>query len=224
MSLVSTPGPRKEGYCTTAAKVPLDNVAMKTRLAACVLVVTCAPAIAQERGQVGIAMGYPNSMSVIWHVTDRVAIQPKISFAQSATETSLESELTVNGVVVSTSRMSTSSDGWSAAPGVNLLFYMGRWDNVSTYVSPGYAYARGSSTTTTTVQSLFGGSQSQTREYSTDSHEARGVFGVQFTPHRRFAVFGETGLRYSRSSGSPSGDSSTRVIGNTSAVGAIFYF
>lgn len=188
------------------------------------MLLTCAPAAAQDRGQVGIAMGYPSIVGVIWHATDRMAIQPKISFSHNSGELTVESDLTINGVVVSTSSVTTSSDGWSVAPGVSVLFYVGKWDNVSAYIAPGYTYARGSSTSTTTAQSPFLGAQTQTRTFSTEAHEARGVFGVQFTPHRRFAVFGEQGVRYSRSTGGVSGDGKTFSIGNTSAVGAIFYF
>jgi hypothetical protein len=198
---------------------------MKTVLAVCAaLALSCVPARAQDRGQVGIAMGYPSIVSVIWHATDRIAIQPKISFSHSSGRFAVDSDLIINGVVVSTSSVTTSSDGWSVAPGVNVLCYVGRWDNVSAYLAPGYTFARGSSTSTTTLQSPFSGAQTQTRTYSTEAHEVRGVFGVQYTPHRRFAVFGEHGLRYSRSTGGLSGDGTNYSIGNTSAVGAILYF
>lgn len=185
---------------------------------------TCASATAQERGQVGIAMGYPGTVSVIWHATDTIAIEPKISFLQSSTDSRVESRLTINGVVVTSSEVTTAQDGWSVSPGFDLRFTVGKWDNVSAYVAPGYTYLRGSTTIVTATDSPFATILSETRKYSTRGHDVRGMLGVQYTPHRKFAVFGQFGVRYSRSEQRLGNDITTRLIGNTSAVGAILYF
>ena len=42
-------------------------------------------AAAQERGDVGVFMGYP-SLGLIWQVSDKVALRPEISFDVSSTE------------------------------------------------------------------------------------------------------------------------------------------
>ena len=36
---------------------------------------------AQEKGKTGVTLGYPASIGLLWHVTDRIAIRPEFSFA-----------------------------------------------------------------------------------------------------------------------------------------------
>jgi hypothetical protein len=191
---------------------------------AIVLAVTGGAASAQERGQVGVAMGYPTAVSVIWHATDRLAIQPRVSFARSSTESTIESNITFNGVIVSSTSLTTRSQGWSVGSGMDVRFYIARWDAVSTYVAPGFSYSRGSSTSVMTSQNAFTGNQIETRKSSSDGHAVRGTFGVQYTPHERVAVFADVGLQYSRTDPGIVGNTTLKTLGNTSAVGAIFYF
>ena len=48
-----------------------------------VLAVTIAkPAVGQEKGQVGLTVGYPASVGVVWHAVDRVAVRPEFTFTQ----------------------------------------------------------------------------------------------------------------------------------------------
>src|SRR5262245_43154640 len=139
---------------------------MKILATTCVVVVlTAASAFAQERGQVGIAMGAPSNVLVIWHATDRVAVVPKISFSNNSTDSRIESQLTINGVVVTTTTITVASDAWAASPGFDLRFRVGRWDTVSAYVAPGYTYLRSSTTTVTTTSSPFATVPSETREF-----------------------------------------------------------
>lgn len=53
-----------------------------------VAVLLCAslPAAAQESGQVGVAMGYPGSIGIIWHASERMAIRPDFNVAQTSSE------------------------------------------------------------------------------------------------------------------------------------------
>ena len=37
---------------------------------------------AQDNPRVGLTMGYPTSIGVLWHVTDRIAIRPEIDSEQ----------------------------------------------------------------------------------------------------------------------------------------------
>jgi hypothetical protein len=197
---------------------------MQTLVAAAVLVAMGASAAAQDRGPLGIAMGYPSVVSVIWHATERVAVLPRISFSRNSTESVVESTLTVNGIVVSTTHLTTTTEGWSVGPGVDVRFSVADWDTVSAYVVPGYSYFRGSSTAVSTSDNPFTGNQTDTRRFTSDGHELRGAFGVQYRPHRKFAVYGEVGLRYSESRSRSINTSDNRVFGNASALGAILYF
>jgi hypothetical protein len=169
-------------------------------------------------------MGYPSVFSVVWHATERVAIQPRIAVSRNTGDSVVESQLTFNGIVVSTTRLTTTSEGWSVGPGIDVRFTVGRWDTVSAYIVPGFTYFLGSSTTVSTSENAFTGSQTETREFSSSGHEVRGGFGVQYTPHRRFAVYGELGARYNENRTRSLTNSNSRTFGNSSAVGAIFYF
>ena len=45
-----------------------------------------APALAQDKGDVGISMGYPVSVGVVFHLTDSVALRPEISFTHISSD------------------------------------------------------------------------------------------------------------------------------------------
>jgi hypothetical protein len=195
-------------------------------------------AAAQEAGQVGVTMGYPGSIGVLWHPTSRVALEPEIAFSRVRTASTFESVFFLSGVPSTTLTSELTTEGWTVSPGISARFYLGKWDNVSTYVTSGYSYHRTASTSTTTGPTGFpgGGSRTETLKMRSDAHDVRGMFGVQYAPHRKFSVFGEAGLRYSRADlprvtstsgiglGSASRSGITRSFGNASAVGIAFYF
>lgn len=198
-------------------------------------------AAAQEAGQVGVTMGYPGAVGVLWHLTSRVAIEPEIAFSRNRSTSTFESIVIFGtGFTTTTLTSESTAEGWTVSPGLNVRLYVGKWDNVSTYVASGYSYHRTSSTTTSTSTSPIGlpgvGSRTEIVELRSASHDVRGMFGVQYAPHRKFSVFGEVGLRYS-SADLPrlisTGDSvlsnvtrsgSASSFGNASAVGITFYF
>jgi hypothetical protein len=203
-------------------------------LAAATLLAASA-ARAQDHGPVGVTMGFPGSVGIIWHLGDRVAVRPSISFSHSSTETGDDVPVPVpsglglpSNISLPIVRTRLESSGWTVGPGVDVLLTVARWDNVAAYVAPGYAYRRSSTETTITFEGFnFGGfvtpSYSETNETTIDSHEFSGLFGVRYTPHRRFGVFGEVGFRYSTTD-SDGRLTSTRLTGTASAVGVIFYF
>jgi len=203
--------------------------------AAAVLLVASGAA-AQEAGQVGVTMGYPGVVGLLWHPTTRVALEPEIAFSRNRTTSTFESIVIFSTGLTTTTTSESTSEGWTVSPGINVRFYVGKWDNVSTYVASGYSYHRTSSTSTSTVPTGLGGSQTQSRESVSGAHDVRGMFGVQYAPHRKFSVFGEVGLRYLTADlprvtststgglGSASSTGTTRSFGNASAVGIAFYF
>ena len=183
---------------------------MKRLVCAVVLSVIGLPAFAsaQERGQVGVTMGYPAAIGLQWQITDRFAIRPDISFNFSHVET--ESDF---------------FDATSESSGKNVIFGLsGIWytrpegENLRPYLTPRVAWIHTSSDDDDDDPGL-----------SDSSWAASGSFGLQYSPTARFAIFGEAGIGYTRSE-----RGIDTVLGNVStastswttrtAVGVIFYF
>lgn len=191
-------------------------------MGAAVVVLAGSNAIAQERGQVGLTMGYPTAIGVVLHATDRVGIKGEFSFAISS------SEIEATGLL---SGRETHTD----TLGVNVagLFYVSRNDDVSTYFSPRFAYARATTESEgpdfillpepipIPIPSLDIRSESS-------SYSFAGSFGAQYSPNRRFSVFGEVGLNYSSQESESSPSSLSAIEGSSfgvrSAVGVVLYF
>jgi hypothetical protein len=159
----------------------------------------CGTAKAQEAGQVGITMGFPASVGVIFHATDKVAVRPEFTFTRSSTD---------SGPI--------HASAWSIGTGVSALFYLGSFDRVHPYVSPRFSYTRSSS-------SAEGSAISSTTSNGTGVF---GSFGAQYSPSAKFSVFGETGFGYT--SNSSKSDASgielkNHTWGTRAGVGVIFY-
>jgi hypothetical protein len=152
-------------------------------LAVSVVLSVGANALAQDAGQIGITMGYPSAVGIIWQVTDNVAVRPEISFSTTSTESpAISSGLSLPGVSDDLGKSSSTT----VAFGASGLFYFGEWDKLRAYVSPRYTYTRlmsdaGSTFSTDARNSLY---------------SVTGSFGAHYQFHRRFAVFGETGFGY----------------------------
>lgn len=212
---------------------------------ALVLAFTASSARAQEQGQIGIAMGYPGAVAVVWHVTDAIAVRPEVSFSGSTYETSASSVLTA----------ATKSSTTTVGVGVSGLIYIGKWDALRTYVSPHYGYNHSSNTSEVTFPfdpSLLASFTSLglttspfaltippfTTKTTTSTMTVRGSFGAQYALHEHFSAFGEVGVGYSWLSSTTSvprtllpdviGASTAlpdaKNWGTRSAVGVIFYF
>ncbi|HYU80866.1 MAG TPA: hypothetical protein VEK56_17880 [Vicinamibacterales bacterium] len=204
--------------------------------------VTASAGYAQEHGPVGLTMGYPGNVAVIWHVSDRIAIRPGVSFSHSTIDS--ETSIALAGIALTTK---TSSTAWRIDGRVTGLFYLKRWENVRAYVAPSYAYGR-QQTTTSTSSPITGGvvlppilgvapglnRVEMPRKITTPSHSVGGAFGAQYTPHQRFGMYGEVGFSYSHvraptlstssdTVGFSAGTRST-AFGTTTGAGIIFYF
>ena len=166
-----------------------------------------APAFAQEAGSVGVTMGYP-SLGVLWRASDRVAIRPEFSFAGSSSESD-------------SSSFEVESEGWAFGTGASVLFTLSKSDNLRTYIGPRFTYTR---TSASNESSGF----VMTAESTTTNHGVggAGLFGAEYSLGRRFAVFGELGLGFSRSSTALS-NSNAKVTGfswgTRTGVGVIFF-
>jgi hypothetical protein len=171
-----------------------------------VLLSTAVPAAAQDKGRVGLTMGYPAGVGLMFHVSDRFALRPEVSFTREVTEGP-----------GSAGTYSTTTT-WSVGVGLSVLFYLHETDNLRTYVSPRFSYGRVNSTWTTILPpgaKGYGGPGPSTE----DSYQVSGSFGAQYALGRRFSVFGDLGIAYTdlRSW-------NTRTWGPRAGFGAILYF
>ena len=158
---------------------------------------------AQEKGKAGITMGFPASVGLIWHATDKVAVRPEFSFTHTSTDTG-----------------SADSDSDTVGLGVSVLFYTKKWDSAAMYVAPRFQWSHGSSESES--------SSGFTSSSSGDSYTYSGSVGAQGWIGSRFSVFGEVGLSYgtasSESEGSFSSEIKTQSFTIRSGVGAVIYF
>lgn len=186
---------------------------MKRALFVLLVLLVSIPAAAQESGQTGLAVGSPGSIGIIWHASDAIAIRPDFSFSHTHSESGTPS--------------GSKSDSWGVGFGASALFYTGKIrDNVRTYVTPRFAYARTNVDSSASNVTLSARSHLNTYQYS-------GSFGIQFTPTRRFSVYGETGIQYatgesvfttSGSGISSTGKSTNSTFGSRSGIGVVLYF
>src|SRR5262245_24581780 len=92
-----------------------------------------APAAAQARGKVGIVMGYPASIGVLWQATDRLAVRPDVTFATGSSDSTVTGDFSFR----------SASESWNAGLGLSLIVSVHRSDALRVYVSPQYAFGWG---------------------------------------------------------------------------------
>jgi hypothetical protein len=199
------------------------RVGLVAWMGAAVVLLGGSNAVAQEPGQFGLTMGYPAAIGVVWHATDRVGIKGEVNFVLSSSE--IDASPLLSG-------RETHTDSFGV--GIAGLFYVSRNDNVSTYFSPRFAYAKITSESEgpdfsislpvplpIPIPSLDIRSESS-------SYSFAGSFGAQYSPNRRFGVFGELGLNYASQQTESSPFSLSEIEGSAfgvrSAVGVILYF
>ncbi len=140
-----------------------------------------AAAFAQDEPRIGLTMGSPSSVGVIWQVSDKVAVRPELAFTRVTNEFP-SADLVGGGTTTA------SADSWQVGAGVSGLFYVSRWNGVRTYLSPRLVYTKSSSSSSSSSVSSIKGESSM---YTTS-----GSFGAQYAVARHFGVFGEVGLAY----------------------------
>ena len=177
-------------------------------LAVCAGFSAVASAAAQDQGSVGITMGYPAAVGVLWRATETVAVRPEISFSGGQSETSA-------------STLSSESESSAVGVGVSVLFYVKKENSLRTYFSPRFTYSHSTSTVTS---SSFQASGSKNTGKSTGGS---GSFGAEYQLGDKFAVFGEVGLGFSRTTSTGSTDLSLKLTssswGTRAGVGVIFF-
>ena len=169
----------------------------------------------QSAGKVGLTMGYPAGIGIQWHVSNKVAIRPEISFSSSMSETT-------------TPAFETDHDSWTIGTNISALFYLSTDDRLRTYVAPRFGWSRVSSTNELPgpiINPLTGETFSESTTTG-DGYTGTGSFGAQYSLGDKFVVFGEFGLNFGHSkttSNLSAGTSTTNVWGTRTAVGVVFY-
>ncbi len=183
-------------------------------LALCVSAVAVCPAAAQPTRRVGVTMGYPAGIGVLWHVTDGLALRPDVVLTRGTTDT------TTSGFGgVSTT---TSQTDWTVSAGLSALIRLRDIDRLRIYAAPRVAYLRAETSTD-------GASGLGAIESTTDGVVASGALGVQYGLGDRVAVYGESGVQYLRQSfesgfGTSSSKATLTQVGVRSAIGLVVYF
>lgn len=154
----------------------------------------------------GLTVSAPSAIGVIWHVSERVAIRPDISFSFSETD--------AEGANVS------DLSSHSVTLGGSSLFYVGQWDSLRTYFAPRFSYSWAGSSARGSGPDLAS---------SQDAWGLAGSFGAQYGLGTRFAVFAEAGLMYSSSRiETPitilNLERTTWTFGSRTAIGGTLYF
>jgi hypothetical protein len=174
-------------------------------------------------------MGYPASVGVMWQVNDRVALRPEFNVQKASGESTSTIAISLSSVVPGSVVSVTTSDSWQFSAGVSALFYLSTHDALRTYVSPRWAYTRTSNTnSSSTIPSLSLSTTASGQSFA-------GSFGAQYALGRRFGVFGEVGIVFSRSTVSPdasaltsaivtTSESVSKTLGVRSGAGVILYF
>lgn len=179
------------------------------------------PASAQEAGSVGLTMGYPAAVGVLWHITGGLAVRPDLSLSWTSSESVNTSDLALPGVPPR--RITSRADSFQTSIGVSALVYVHTAERLRLYVAPRVAYLR------TTVDLDDDSGVVNAFDTHTDGYLVSGSLGAQAAVHERFAVFGEVGLQFTSQRSSSSFSTArlkdeNRSVGLRSAVGVTLYF
>ncbi len=184
------------------------------------LTVAARPAAGQQAGDVGVTMGYPGAIGVVWHVTEGFALRPDVTLTRNTSESRTTSSLFQGQDLSST----TTSEGWASALGLSALVTVRTIERLRLYLSPRVAYSYSTSENESGLTGALSAFTATTRGVI-----ASGSFGTQYNVHDRFALFGELGLQYTTLTTESDFPGSSNEIDSTSfglrsAVGVTFYF
>jgi hypothetical protein len=182
------------------------------RIAALLLTVTALamePRAVEAGDGLGLVMGFPTAVGVLWQTTDRFALRPEFSIAHNSSDFDLGLK-TLPGTVPLVSTSNTTPVGVA----ISALFRTASYDAVRVYVSPRFEYAH-----------VSGSASSIISTGSRNEYAGGGAIGAQYNPAPHFGVFGEIGAMYSHSSMKLStGTSTFSTIGTRGRLGVILFF
>jgi hypothetical protein len=167
---------------------------------------------AQNAGKVGLVIGTPASVGLIWNASERVAVRPDFSFSKAGSSSAFGGDV----------------ESRTFGVGVSGLVYLHRWDNLRAYLSPRFAYSRATIKVPFATPPAIGGVLASV---TTSRPTYTGVvsFGAQYELNTRFSVFGESGFGYERTtsvSNAPFGNQPFRshAWSTRTGVGIVVYF
>ena len=128
-------------------------------------------ASAQESGDVGVFMGYP-SLGFVWHVSEKVAIRPEVSFSSTSTE--FESSLSGTG----------TAHTWNVKVAPAVLLPQRRRSTADVCGAAVHLHA------------LRRGEQQHPERFPSNTYGFAGFFGARYSLNDRFSIFGELGVGY----------------------------
>ncbi|HEY9466411.1 MAG TPA: hypothetical protein VIR54_25115 [Vicinamibacterales bacterium] len=140
-------------------------------------------------------------------MNEAVAIRPEFSFDYFSSE--IENDSPLGG--------DSSQDGHSVSVGLSALLYVARWDMTRAYVVPRYAYVH----TSSSLEGPF----TVLRDSTGNGHDVSVSFGAQHTLGERFAIYGELGFAYERTTSDvTTTELRSNRVGTRSGVGVVVYF
>ena len=184
-------------------------------------------ASAQDKGKVGLVVGYPATVGVLWQVSDRLGLRGEGTFAWAssslddpATPASTSTFTTPDGAIVTIGSGAgigahQETHTVTGSLGVSALITLTKADLLRTYIAPRVAWAMSRSTTKIEYDlSRFlppsflpppGFTEFQNQEFTTKSTTPSygASFGATTMLRDRFGVFGELGFAYTSTGSSP---------------------
>ena len=207
-------------------------MAISRRVALILLLMTvvCAPIAAAQEKKLGLVVGYPATVGVLWLVSERIGIRGEGSFSWSssklddsgANQPARNSSFTFADGTTSTVTFIPSvisavqeTQTVTGSIGVSALITLTNADLLRTYIAPRVAWVMSHSTTTieydlsrfTPPSGLpppgFTGFENQTITSKSTTPSYGASFGASTTLRDRFGVFGEVGFAYTSTGSSP---------------------
>jgi hypothetical protein len=169
-----------------------------------------APASAQEK-KVGLVVGYPATVGVLWQATPRIAIRGEGALSWTSFEDDYDEVVPTSpprtglDVVSSYIGSQTTSTSTSGSIGASVLVTLSRADKFRTYLAPRVALNLSRSSTTiafdlsfipSSQRALFGGFENESFSETTRTVTAGASFGASASAHERLSFFGEVGFAY----------------------------
>lgn len=186
----------------------------------CLCFASVVGAAAQNDRSVGLTIGYPTEVGLIWQAADRVSIRADTFFSSSWSDS--ETPDAGDGFLQFFGG-SSSTSGRTFGVGVSVLITVAKWERLRAYLAPRAAYARSSTESELSFSARLPGTTTvippATFETKVSTQTYGASFGTQYGLGDRFAAFGEVGVAYSSSRPS---DSASLVFGSGGSTSPIF--
>lgn len=197
----------------------MSRTVARMAFAVCLWVASAASAWAQDDRSVGLTIGYPSAVGVIWQAADRVAIRTDTFFSSSWTDTDSANAGDEFLRFVGTT---SSTSGRTFGVGVSVLVTVAKWERLRAYLAPRAAYAQSSNESEISFSASLPGIptviQPATFETKVTTQTYGASFGTQYGLGERFAAFGEVGVAYASSHPSSGGAVRFGSGGSTSPI------